>query len=278
MPRWHGQRGVRRGARLPPARRAERQELHAGARDPDGCCRRACRSGSPRDRRSTSGWWQMLRCPALDCDRRRGARGQPGPRSGASDACVRVRTACARAMESSSRRSTRTPASADSSTTQRPGTLPSSTFNLFSLSGTVSYSLDIWGGQRRQVEVLGAAVDAQRYSLAGAHVMLASNVVDAVIAQAAYRDEIDVTQATLGPHRRAGAHRERAGDRRDDPVLDRAHLAEPAGQHQGDAPAARGEDRPGDRSSRGARWPNAGELEGGDRGALRSSSFPRISR
>ena len=66
--------------------------------------------------------------------------------------------------------------------------LPSSTFNLFTLSGTVSYALDIWGGQRRQVEALGAAVDAQRYALAGAYVMLASNVVDAVIAQAAYRD------------------------------------------------------------------------------------------
>ncbi|MGD0674546.1 MAG: efflux transporter outer membrane subunit [Polyangiaceae bacterium] len=78
-----------------------------------------------------------------------------------------------------------------------PGTLPSKTFNLFTLSGTVSYALDIWGGERRQVEALAAAVDAQRFTLAGATVMLSSNVADTVIAQAAYRDEIDATKATL---------------------------------------------------------------------------------
>jgi NodT family efflux transporter outer membrane factor (OMF) lipoprotein len=74
---------------------------------------------------------------------------------------------------------------------------PSNTFNLFSLSGTVSYAVDIWGGERRQVEQLRAAVDAQWYALAAADVMIASNVADAVIAQAAYRAEVDATEATL---------------------------------------------------------------------------------
>jgi NodT family efflux transporter outer membrane factor (OMF) lipoprotein len=78
-----------------------------------------------------------------------------------------------------------------------PGVLPSSTFNLFTVSGTVSYGLDLWGGSRRQVEALGAAVDAQRYALAGAYVMLTSNVVNTAIAQAAYRAEIDVTKETI---------------------------------------------------------------------------------
>lgn len=77
-----------------------------------------------------------------------------------------------------------------------PSLLPSDTFNLFSLSGTVSYAIDLWGGERRQVEVLSAAVDSQRYTLAGAYVMLSSNVVDAIVAQAAYRAEIDATRAT----------------------------------------------------------------------------------
>jgi NodT family efflux transporter outer membrane factor (OMF) lipoprotein len=62
----------------------------------------------------------------------------------------------------------------------------------------VTYALDIWGGSRRQLEMLGAAVDAQRYTLDGAYVMLTSNVIDAVIAQAAYRAEIDATKATVG--------------------------------------------------------------------------------
>ena len=78
-----------------------------------------------------------------------------------------------------------------------PGVLPSSTFNLFTLSGAVSYTVDVWGGQRRQVEALGAGVDAQRYALASAVMMLASNAVDAVIAQAAYGAEIEATKATL---------------------------------------------------------------------------------
>ncbi len=78
-----------------------------------------------------------------------------------------------------------------------PGALPSNTFNLFTLSGTVSYAIDLWGGERRQVEVLQTAVEAQRDALAGTQVMLASNVVDAVIAQTAYRAEIDATKATV---------------------------------------------------------------------------------
>jgi outer membrane protein TolC len=68
---------------------------------------------------------------------------------------------------------------------------------LFSLSGTVSYGLDIWGGERRQVEGQRAGVDAQRYTVAATYVILTSNVIDAIIAQAAYRDEIDVTKATV---------------------------------------------------------------------------------
>jgi NodT family efflux transporter outer membrane factor (OMF) lipoprotein len=78
-----------------------------------------------------------------------------------------------------------------------PGILPSNTFNLFSLSGTVSYALDLWGGARRGAEALQAEVDGERYALAGAYVMLASNVVDAIVAQAAYRAEIVATQSTL---------------------------------------------------------------------------------
>ncbi len=72
-----------------------------------------------------------------------------------------------------------------------------STFNLFTVSGTVSYTLDVWGGERRQVEALRATVDAQRTALTAAYLMLSSNLVDAVIAQAAYRSEVDATLDTV---------------------------------------------------------------------------------
>ncbi|WP_126284882.1 MULTISPECIES: efflux transporter outer membrane subunit [Burkholderia cepacia complex] len=82
---------------------------------------------------------------------------------------------------------------------QRAGqALPSTIFNLFTLSATVSYALDLWGGERRQVEGLAANVDAQRQALAGAYLMLTANVVNTMIARAAYRDEIAATREMTG--------------------------------------------------------------------------------
>jgi NodT family efflux transporter outer membrane factor (OMF) lipoprotein len=78
-----------------------------------------------------------------------------------------------------------------------PGVLPSSEFNLFTASGTVSYTLDIWGGQRRQVEGLRAQVEQQRYTLAAATIMLSGNVVSTAIAQGGYRAEIEATEASI---------------------------------------------------------------------------------
>jgi NodT family efflux transporter outer membrane factor (OMF) lipoprotein len=72
--------------------------------------------------------------------------------------------------------------------------LPPSLFNLFTLSGTISYSLDAWGGQRRTVEGLRAQVEAQRYTVIGAALILSGNVVNTLIASAAYRAEIDATK------------------------------------------------------------------------------------
>jgi NodT family efflux transporter outer membrane factor (OMF) lipoprotein len=74
---------------------------------------------------------------------------------------------------------------------------PSSPFTLFTVSANVSYALDIWGGQRRQLEALRAQVDDERYALAGTYIMLSGNVVNAVIAQAGYRAEIDATLASI---------------------------------------------------------------------------------
>ncbi len=76
-------------------------------------------------------------------------------------------------------------------------TQPPSEFALYTLTGTVTYLVDIWGGQRRQVESLSAQVDAQRYTLAGAYVMLCGNLVNAFIARAGYRAQIEATRALV---------------------------------------------------------------------------------
>jgi NodT family efflux transporter outer membrane factor (OMF) lipoprotein len=78
------------------------------------------------------------------------------------------------------------------------GTSPASTFNLFTLSATVSYALDIFGGERRAVESLQAQTDFQRYTVLGTYLTLTGNIVNTIIAQAAYREEIKATEEIIG--------------------------------------------------------------------------------
>ena len=67
-------------------------------------------------------------------------------------------------------------------------------FNLFSLSGTISYALDVFGGQRRAVESLQAQADVQAFTAAAAYLTLTANVVNTVIARAAYADLARATE------------------------------------------------------------------------------------
>jgi NodT family efflux transporter outer membrane factor (OMF) lipoprotein len=71
--------------------------------------------------------------------------------------------------------------------------VPSSLFNLFTVSGSVSYALDLFGGQRRLVEALGAGVDLQRAGEQATYLTLLSNIVNAVVARAAYHAEVNAT-------------------------------------------------------------------------------------
>ena len=68
---------------------------------------------------------------------------------------------------------------------------PASIFNITTLSSSVSYALDVFGGQRRTVEGLAAQVDQQRALTLGSYMMLTGNIVNTSIAIAAYRAEID---------------------------------------------------------------------------------------
>jgi len=79
----------------------------------------------------------------------------------------------------------------NSSSTAAGVTRTGNIFNLSTLSATVSYSLDLFGGQRRALEGLGAQVDQQRAQTLGAYMMLTGNMVNTCIAIAAYREEIE---------------------------------------------------------------------------------------
>ncbi|HLW25948.1 MAG TPA: efflux transporter outer membrane subunit [Steroidobacteraceae bacterium] len=74
---------------------------------------------------------------------------------------------------------------------------PSSIFNLFTLSASVSYVLDVFGGERRMVEGLKTQVDLARANEAGVYIALIANIVNTVVARAAYQAEIDATQRLI---------------------------------------------------------------------------------
>lgn len=77
------------------------------------------------------------------------------------------------------------------------GDAPPSLYNLHTARVDVAYALDLFGGVRRQVETLAASTDYQRYQLEATHLTIASNVVLAVIQQAADTAQLDASQTIL---------------------------------------------------------------------------------
>lgn len=76
------------------------------------------------------------------------------------------------------------------------GSTPSE-FNLYNASVSVSYTLDLFGGSRRQLEALMATVDYQRFQTEGAYQTLISNVVTAAVQEAALRGQLQATRELL---------------------------------------------------------------------------------
>ena len=74
---------------------------------------------------------------------------------------------------------------------------PGSIFNLFTLSASVSYALDVFGGERRMLEGLKAQEDVQQAAVLGTYLALTGNAVNTVIARAAYREQIKTTEQII---------------------------------------------------------------------------------
>lgn len=64
-------------------------------------------------------------------------------------------------------------------------------FTLTTLSATLSYSLDVFGGEHRAVESLAAQVDQQQAIKLGTYLILTGNIVNTLVATAGYQTEID---------------------------------------------------------------------------------------
>ena len=70
-------------------------------------------------------------------------------------------------------------------------------YNLYTPQVTVSYTPDIFGANRRQVESLAAQAEAQRFQLDATYLTLTANVVTAAIQDAGLRAQIAATQRVI---------------------------------------------------------------------------------
>jgi NodT family efflux transporter outer membrane factor (OMF) lipoprotein len=75
-------------------------------------------------------------------------------------------------------------------------------FTLYNASVNVSYTLDMFGAARRELEGLSAAVGYQRFLLEATYLALTSNVVTTAIKEAALRAQLQATQEILAAQER----------------------------------------------------------------------------
>ena len=150
------------------------------------------------DNRLAADWWRLFRSAKLDALVAEACADNPGLQS--AEATLRKSEDALRAGYGifSPQVDASLGASRQQATPARFGIRsPPTVFNLFTLSATVSYALDLWGGQRRTVESLRAQAEAQRNQVRGAQLVLSGNVVNAVIAAAAYRAQLDTTRELI---------------------------------------------------------------------------------
>jgi NodT family efflux transporter outer membrane factor (OMF) lipoprotein len=67
-------------------------------------------------------------------------------------------------------------------------------FNLFQATVNVSYSPDVFGGKRRQIEASKAQAEYQRFQLEATYLTLTANVTTAAIQEASLRGQIEATE------------------------------------------------------------------------------------
>ncbi len=69
--------------------------------------------------------------------------------------------------------------------------------NLYNASVSLTYLLDVFGGNRRAIEAAGAATENQRYQLEASYLTLIANVLTAAIQEASLRAQIEAVQEII---------------------------------------------------------------------------------
>jgi NodT family efflux transporter outer membrane factor (OMF) lipoprotein len=144
-------------------------------------------------------WWELFQSQALDRWIREGLANSPT--LGAAESALR------RAQEFRRARAGDLLPGVDGSVSasrQKPSgasfgaaNLQINPFTLYNASVNVSYTLDLFGKTRRELEALQAQVDYQGFQLEGASLTLASNIVTAAFQEASLRGQLQATRDIL---------------------------------------------------------------------------------
>jgi NodT family efflux transporter outer membrane factor (OMF) lipoprotein len=147
-------------------------------------------------------WWRTYRCPQLDAVVQEAIAGSPNFQA-AQERLIQSREDLRAGygvffpQVEASADATRQKFSPIRFGSRFGSIVGSTVFSLFTASISVNYVLDVFGGQRRTVEGLKAQMDYERYTALAAYLTLLSNVVNSVIAQAAYEAEIRATEEII---------------------------------------------------------------------------------
>lgn len=144
-------------------------------------------------------WWTLFHSAALDALVRRAIAANPDL------AAARAALRQSRELAKADRGAYLPVAGLDASTTRarNPGVLASplqsnsDLYTLHTAQVNVGYTLDLFGGIRRQAESSAASAEAQRFQTEAAYLTLSSNVVVAAITEASLRDQIAVTEKSI---------------------------------------------------------------------------------
>jgi NodT family efflux transporter outer membrane factor (OMF) lipoprotein len=144
-------------------------------------------------------WWELFRSQALDRWIREGLANSPT--LGAAEATLRHAQELRRAragellpgVDGSVNASRQKPSGASFG----EANLQINPFTLYNASVDVSYTLDLFGRTRRELEALQARVDYQGFQLEGARLTLTSNIVTAAILEASLRGQLQATREIL---------------------------------------------------------------------------------
>ncbi len=145
-------------------------------------------------------WWQLFNNPAIDQLIRQALAGSPTPAA--------ARATLLRARENLRARSgteyfPQADASLSASRQKASGAeygqpnSPAMTYGLLNASVSVSYTLDIFGGGRRELEALQSQVDYQGYQLEAAYLTLSANIVTTAVQEASLRSQLKATEEII---------------------------------------------------------------------------------